>query len=106
MRRSTARGPRPSAGADKRAIAAVASNEFAARATGGFRFVTDVDALTGVPVETFSIVDIDGVALAAIQGLNARLEAKERELSAQRAAIDALTARLRSLEERIADAAK
>jgi hypothetical protein len=50
-------------------------------------------------------VDIDGVALAAIQGLNARLEAKERELSAQRAAIDALTEKLRQLEERIGDRA-
>ena len=45
-----------------------------------------------------STIDADGVALAAIQGLNAKLEAtvatQARELAAQRAVIDALSAAL------------
>ena len=48
-----------------------------------------------------STIDADGVALAAIQGLNAKLEAtiaiQARELAAQRAEIDALSAVLDGL---------
>ena len=44
---------------------------------------------------TLRTVDADGVALAAIQGLNAKLEA---ENAALRSTLDALTARLARLE--------
>ena len=52
-----------------------------------------------------STIDADGVALAAIQGLNAKLEAtiamQARELAAQRAEIDALSAALDGLRRRM-----
>ena len=48
---------------------------------------------------TISTVDADGVALAAIQGLNAKLE---REIASERAASQALRARLEAMEARLA----
>ncbi len=147
------------------------SNEFAARATGGVRFVTAIDGTTGAPTggvyvaagggswsslsdraakrdlapvdpqqvlekvavmplyswryisevsgalhvgptaqdfrTSFGLgdserhitsIDIDGVALAAIQGLHRESRRKDAELAAQRALIDGLEARLRVLE--------
>jgi len=47
--------------------------------------------------ESIATVDADGVALAAIQGLNQKLEA---ENAALKASLDSLEARLRAIEER------
>ena len=47
--------------------------------------------------KSISTVDADGIALAAIQGLNAKLES---ENAAQRAQLDVLRARLDALEAR------
>lgn len=49
---------------------------------------------------TISTVDADGVALAAIQGLNAKLEAQNARLSAQN---EALLARLEALEAALSE---
>jgi hypothetical protein len=57
----------------------------------------DAFALGGDP-RYIGTVDADGVALAAIQGLNARLT---RENAALRSALDALTARLAALERAV-----
>jgi hypothetical protein len=45
-----------------------------------------------------STIDLDGVALAAIQELNQRLQAQEAQIAAQQATIEALAARLAALE--------
>jgi len=41
----------------------IGPNEFAARATGGFRFVTAVDGTTGAPTQTFSITSAGKVGI-------------------------------------------
>jgi hypothetical protein len=151
----------------------IANNEFAARATGGFRFVTAIDGTTGAPTNgceilpsgeldcgTFSAfsdramkagfepvaasdvlkrvaalpltrwsfkgqtvrhigpmaqdfhaafkvgqddkhistTDAEGVALAAIQGLYQKLEAKDAQLAQQKKQIESLSTRLEKLE--------
>lgn len=50
--------------------------------------------------KSIATVDADGVALAAIQGLNAKLEAQNARLSAQN---EALTARLEALEAALSE---
>ena len=54
-------------------------------------------AVFGLPGEgkSISTIDADGVALAAIQGLNAKLDGQNAELRAQ---VEALLARVESLE--------
>jgi hypothetical protein len=47
-------------------------------------------------------IDADGVALAAIQGLNAKLEAERAAKDAEIAALRAELAELRSLKEEVA----
>ena len=47
---------------------------------------------------TLATIDLDGVALAAIQGLNQRLQEQEAQIAAQQAQIAALAARLAALE--------
>ena len=53
--------------------------------------------LNGNDEKSIATVDPDGVALAAIQGLNARLEAENAALRAQ---LDALMQRVEALEKR------
>jgi hypothetical protein len=53
-----------------------------------------------------STVDADGVALAAIQGLNQKVEEQRAELKAKDAAIQALEQRLAALEKFVKIAAK
>jgi hypothetical protein len=45
------------------------------------------------------VVDADGVALAAIQGLSQVLQDKDAQIAAQQKQIDALAARLTALEQ-------
>ena len=48
-------------------------------------------------------VDADGVALAAIQGLNQKLEATEKRVKEKEDKISALEERLRNLEKLVSD---
>jgi len=52
--------------------------------------------------KSISTVDADGVALAAIQGLNARLDDKDREMAQRDSEIDALRDKLAAQETQIA----
>ena len=51
------------------------SNEFAARATGGFRFVTAVDSYSGYPTRTFSIA-ADGAVVIPVDDYSPSLTLK------------------------------
>ncbi len=62
----------------------------------------------GMDDKSIGVVDADGVALAAIQGLNQKLDAesvkskvKDAKLSAQRSEISALKARLKAIEKKL-----
>jgi uncharacterized coiled-coil protein SlyX len=52
----------------------------------------------GTDDKTITTQEADGVALAAIQGLNQKLTDKEAELAAQREQLGSLQERLKSLE--------
>ncbi len=60
----------------------------------------------GLDDKSIATVDADGVALAAIQGLNQKLTAKEAELAAQREQIGSLQERLKSLEQLVSKLAE
>jgi len=65
------------------------SNEFSVRATGGVRFVTAIDS--------------DGVALAAIQGLNEIVKEKDARISALEKQNASLERRLAALEKLVVE---
>jgi hypothetical protein len=57
--------------------------------------------LNGADDKHIATVDEEGVALAAIQGLNQKLNEKDAEIQAQARQIEKLVQRLEALEQRL-----